>query len=82
MTDLMVKGSDNGIFSLQKIRTSQIPAGNRVVRDEGAVASQVLDYAVDLEIIEENLFRKVRVDSRRVFRRVPKKASATQVFSE
>ena len=46
------------------------------------IIRQVLDYAVDLEIIEENLFRKVRVDSRRVFRRVPKKASATQVFSD
>lgn len=46
------------------------------------IIRQILDYAVDLDIIEDNLFRKVRVDGRRVFRRVPKKAGATQVFSD
>ena len=46
------------------------------------IMRQILDYAVDMEIVNDNLFRKVRVDGRRVFRRVPKKASATQVFSD
>ena len=46
------------------------------------IIRQILDYAVDLDIIEDNLFRKVRVDGRRVFRRVPKKAGTTQVFSD
>lgn len=46
------------------------------------IMRQCLDYAVELGITEENVFRKVRVDGRRVLRRTPKKASETQVFSD
>jgi hypothetical protein len=41
---------------------------------------QCLDYAVDLEIVEDNQFRKVKVDGRRMFRKVRKKKDSTQVF--
>lgn len=45
------------------------------------IMNQVLDYAVDLEIIDDNPFRKVRVDGRHLFRQERKKDSSTQVFS-
>lgn len=46
------------------------------------IMRQVLDYAVDAEIISENLFRKVKIDSRQVFNPVKKKPSETQVFTK
>ena len=46
------------------------------------IMRQCLDYAVEKEIVEDNLFRKVHVDGRRVFRRTPKKPSRTQVFTD
>ena len=46
------------------------------------IMRQCLDYAVEKEILEENLFRKVHIDGRRVFRRTPKKPSYTQVFTD
>ena len=33
----------------------------------------MLDYAEELEVVEENLFRKVKIDSKRMFRKVRKK---------
>ena len=45
------------------------------------IIRQGLNYAVDLGIIEENLFNKVRVDGRRMFRKVRKKKDQTQVYS-
>lgn len=45
------------------------------------IMRQVLEYAVDLEIIENNPFSKVRIDATRMFRRVHKKPSNTQVYS-
>ena len=41
---------------------------------------QPLDYAVDLEIIDENPMRKVKIEPR-VFRQERKKSSETQVFT-
>lgn len=46
------------------------------------IIRQCLDYAVDTDVIEENLFRKVRVDGRRAFRKVHKKKDCTQVYSK
>ena len=46
------------------------------------IMRQCLDYAVEKELLEENLFRKVHIDGRRVFRRTPKKPSYTQVFTD
>lgn len=45
------------------------------------IVRQVLDYAVDLGIIENNPFSLVKVDGRRLFRQVKKKPNETQVFS-
>lgn len=44
------------------------------------IIRQVLDYAVDLELITENPMRNFKVDPK-MFRRVKKKADETQVFS-
>ena len=46
------------------------------------IMRQCLDYAVEKELIKTNLFRKVHVDGRRVFRRTPKKRSQSQVFTD
>ena len=46
------------------------------------IMRQCLDYAVDLEIVEDNQFRKVKVDGRRMFRKVRKKKDSTQVYSK
>lgn len=46
------------------------------------IMRQVLDYAVDLGIIESNTFSLVKIDGRRLFRQVKKKANETQVFSK
>jgi len=45
------------------------------------IMRQALDYAVDAEMIPENVFKKVKIDSRRVFIPVKKKSSETQVFT-
>ena len=37
---------------------------------------------MEKELIKTNLFRKVHVDGRRVFRRTPKKRSQSQVFTD
>ena len=46
------------------------------------IMRQVLDYAVDLDILYKNPFRDVKVNGRRVFKRQHKKAASTQVFTE
>ena len=46
------------------------------------IIRQCLDYAVDKEIINENNFRKVRVDGRRMFKKKKKKSSESQVYSK
>jgi integrase len=46
------------------------------------IMRQTLDYAVDLDIISDNPLSKVKIDSRRLFRKVRKKSSQTQVFSK
>ena len=45
------------------------------------IVNQVLDYAVDLEIIETNLFRKVKIKDRHLFKPEKKQESKTQVYS-
>ena len=45
------------------------------------IMRQILDYAVDLEIIETNPFRRVHIDARHDFRTVVKPEPETQVFS-
>lgn len=45
------------------------------------IMNQVLDYAVDLEIIMDNPFRRVKVSGRHLFKEVKKKDSASQVFT-
>lgn len=44
------------------------------------IMRQSLDYAVALGIITENPFSAVHIDGKRMFRRVKKKADATQVY--
>ncbi len=46
------------------------------------IMRQILDYAVDSELIKENPMSKVKVDSRMVFIPARKKSSETQVFSK
>ena len=46
------------------------------------IMRQVLDYAVDLDIISKNPFRLVKINGRRVFRRSHKKDASTQVFTD
>lgn len=45
------------------------------------IMRQMLDYAVDADIISENPFRKVKIESRQVFDPVKKKPSEMQVFT-
>lgn len=45
------------------------------------IMNQVLEYAVDLEIIESNPFARVRVDGRHLFRPEKKKSSESEVYS-
>lgn len=44
------------------------------------IMRQVLQYAVDMEILKENPFSLVKIDGKRMFRKVKKKADETQVF--
>ena len=46
-----------------------------------AIMNQVLDYAVDLEIIKDNPFDKVKIRGKHLFRPVKKKDPETQVYS-
>ena len=46
------------------------------------IIRQALSYAVDLNIIKSNPFEQVKVDGRRMFRKVKKKDSSTQVYSK
>lgn len=46
------------------------------------IMRQTLDYAIDLGIIEENPFSKVKIDGRRLFRQIKKKPNETQVYSK
>lgn len=46
------------------------------------IMRQVLDYAVDLDILYKNPFRDVKINGRRVFKRQHKKEPSTQVFTE
>ena len=46
------------------------------------IMRQALSYAVDLEIIEENPFLSVKIDGKRLFRKVKKKPDYTQVFTK
>ena len=46
------------------------------------IMRQTLEYAVDLEIIDISPFSKVKIDAARMFRRVHKKSSSTQVYSK
>ena len=45
------------------------------------IIRQLLEYAIDLELIDNNPFNRVRIDGSRMFRRVSKPASETQVFT-
>lgn len=46
------------------------------------IMRQTLDYAVDLGIIEENPFSKIKIDGRRLFRQIKKKPDETQVYTK
>lgn len=46
------------------------------------ILRQGLDYAVKLELIESNNFRKVKIDSRRLLLKPKKKDDCTQVFTD
>ena len=45
------------------------------------IMNQALDYAVDLEVIEKNPFKGVKIDGKRMFRHERKKASETQIYT-
>lgn len=44
------------------------------------IIRQALDYAADLKLILENPFKYVKIDGKRMFRKVKKKPDATQVY--
>lgn len=46
------------------------------------IMRQVLDYAVDLDIVSENQFRYVKINGRRMFKRSHKKDAVTQIFTD
>lgn len=46
------------------------------------IVNQVLEYAVDLEIIENNPFSKVKIDNKHLFKPVKKKESKNEVYSK
>lgn len=46
------------------------------------IMRQALEYAVDLGIIEQNPFSKVKIDGMRMFKKLPKKPNNTQVFTD
>lgn len=46
------------------------------------IMRQSLEYAVDLGLIQDNQFSKVKVDGRRMFKKLSKKPDATQVFND
>ncbi len=45
------------------------------------IVNQILEYAVDIELIETNPFSKVKIDNKHLFKPVKKQDSKTQVFS-
>ena len=47
-----------------------------------SLARQIIDMAVDMELIQENVFRKVKIDNKMMFNPVKKKSSETQVFTK
>ena len=46
------------------------------------IMRQMLDYAVDLGIVETNVFRQIQIDGKRLFKRTAKKPGYTQVYSD
>lgn len=46
------------------------------------ILRQTLDYAVDAGYLEKNLLHDIKIDGRRLFKKVRKKPSETQVFTE
>ena len=58
MAYLPVERGNDFILPLQKVRAGQVHARNGVVRDEGAVAGQVLDK--ELQFLEHFFFRQRR----------------------
>ena len=46
------------------------------------ILRQCLDYAVEIELINTNPFRKVKIDTRRLLRKVEKKDDKDQVFTD
>ncbi len=46
------------------------------------IINQILDYAVDLEIVEVNQARRVKIDGKHLFRPEKKKDSSTEVFTK
>ena len=46
------------------------------------IIRQMLDYAVDMHIIETNVFRQIQVDGKHLFQKTAKKPGHTQVFSD
>lgn len=55
---------------------------NKQYYNATVIMRQALDHAVELGVIERNLFSMVKIDGRRLFRHEKKKASSTQVFSD
>jgi len=49
MPDLIIERSDNGIFSLQKIRACEVLSGNGVMRNKCAVACQMFDKSFQFD---------------------------------
>lgn len=53
----------------------------RAYYNASIIIRSILDLAVDKEIIEQNLYRKVRIDAKMVFDPEKKKSSETQVYT-
>ena len=76
--DLTKLTLDNWIHAL--VREHNMTQNN--YKNVSAIIRQMLNYAVDLGIVEENLFNKVKIDERRMLRKVPKKKDRTQVYTK
>lgn len=66
-------------WALKLIQNNEMTKKNYI--NASVILRQVLLYAVDLHIIDCSPFQNVHIDGRRVFRKVKKKPSHTQIFS-
>ena len=86
------KGTEIALIPLRQLTKLKLDSwAHRMIKEHkmdktlyynfSGIMRQCLDFAVDKQIVDENVFRKVRIDGRRVFTKKRKKPSETQVYS-